>query len=146
MLGEERALSACVSRRPLTLPPVRSSQRSCWRRVWMGRLRWVEAWLNAWARGVVINGAKNGWRPVMSGVPQGLILGPVLLGICVNEDPIGQRTPSVGVQMTQRREEGLMRLRVMVPSRGSWAGWRYGLPPAVQQGQEPGGDPGEGEA
>ena len=49
--------------------------RKCGIGEWM--VRWVENWLTGRAQRVVIGDAESGCRPVSSGVPQGLVLGPI---------------------------------------------------------------------
>ena len=50
-------------------------------------LRWIQNFLNQRLQRVVGNGAESKWIDVLSGVPQGCILGPVLFLLYVNDIP-----------------------------------------------------------
>ena len=50
-------------------------------------LKWIEAFLSNRRQQVRANGELSAFKPVLSGVPQGSILGPVLFTLYVNDIP-----------------------------------------------------------
>ena len=46
-------------------------------------IKWIEQWLNDRRQRVVGDGEVSSWKPVLSGVPQGSVVGPILFLIYV---------------------------------------------------------------
>ena len=49
-----------------------------------GIIDWIEQWLTDRRHRVIVDGEVSNWKSVLSGVPQGSVLGPLLLLIYIN--------------------------------------------------------------
>ena len=50
-----------------------------------GMINWIEKWLIDRTQRVVVDGEVSNWKSVLSGVPQGSVLEPILFLIYIND-------------------------------------------------------------
>ena len=90
-------------------------------------LKWIDSFLCFRQQRVVVNGVKSDWAPVLSGVPQGTVLGPLLFSLYINdissdiESEIRLFADDCVCYREIKDEKDKMKLQRDIDRLGSWA-------------------------
>ena len=88
-------------------------------------MKWINAFLCYRQQRVVVNGVKSDWAPVVSGVPQGTILGPLLFSLHINDITIESEIRLFADDYVCYREikdkEDTLKLQRDIDGLGNWA-------------------------
>ena len=75
-------------------------------------INWIEQWLNDRRQRVVVDGDVSSWKPVLSGVPQGSVLGHILFLVYINDLEEGVTSKILKFAMTLNCLEKLRKLEI----------------------------------
>ena len=90
-------------------------------------LKWIDSFLCFRQQRVVVNGVKSDWAPVLPGVPQGTVLGPLLFSLYINdissdiESEIRLFADDCVCYREIKDEKDTMKLQRDIDRLGSWA-------------------------
>ena len=90
-------------------------------------MKWIDSFLCFRQQRVVVNGVKSDWAPVLSGVPQGTVLGPLLFSLYINdissdiESEIRLFADDCVCYREIKDEKDTMKLQRDIDRLGSWA-------------------------
>ena len=95
-------------------------------------MKWINAFLCYRQQRVVVDGVKSDWAPIVPGVPQGTVLGPLLFSLHINdktadiESEIRRFADDCVCYRDIKDKEDTLKLQRDIDRLGNWA-WKWGM-------------------